>query len=99
MWPINSTSPNAGRRSCVSRFTSGIVGLYGAPGNGPKPVMRTRGLSVIRSKPSHRHARESSHPVDADVHVIPYGYSGILDRPPSWTMTSSYGADAYFHSP
>ncbi len=32
-----------GRRSRASRFTSGPVGLNGAPGKGPKPVMRMVG--------------------------------------------------------
>jgi len=36
---------------CVSRFTSGIVGLNGAPGNGPKPVIRMRSFWLM--SPQH----------------------------------------------
>jgi hypothetical protein len=42
---------NAGRRSWVNRLTSGIVGLNGAPGNGPKPVTRMRRDEVIVALP------------------------------------------------
>src|SRR6266851_2531653 len=91
MWLTNSTSPRAGRRSCVSRLTNGCVGLKGAPGNGPKPVMRKRSLSLILTKLSHRHAREGGHPVNADAYLSPDAGSGILDRPLSRTMTTANG--------
>src|SRR6266849_42251 len=99
MWPDSSTALNAGRRRRNSRATSGCVGLYGAPGNGPKPVIRMRSLSLNLNKPSARHARHrvspaaspmtgsSGHPVNADAHVLLDGGSGILDRPLSRTMT------------
>ena len=54
MWLENSMSSNAGRRNRSSRDTSGCVGLKGAPGKGPKPVMRIRSLSFI----SPQHARD-----------------------------------------
>src|SRR5215218_9357625 len=38
---MSSTSASAGRRRAPSRLTSACVGLNGAPGNGPKPVMST----------------------------------------------------------
>ena len=31
----------------ASRLTSGMVGLNGAPGKGPKPVTRMRSFSII----------------------------------------------------
>src|SRR3989442_1750746 len=36
---MRRTPAKAGRRRRASMLTSGSVGLYGAPGNGPKPVM------------------------------------------------------------
>ena len=54
--PISSTSSSAGRRSRNSRATSGCVGLKGAPGNGPKPVMRMRSFSLIVTSASPRSA-------------------------------------------
>src|ERR1700738_3303434 len=50
MWLVSLISLSAGRRSRSKRATSGCVGLYGAPGNGPKPVMRMWSLSVILSQ-------------------------------------------------
>src|SRR3982074_635650 len=104
MWLINSTSLKAGRRNCVSRATSGCVGLKGAPGNGPKPVMRMRSLSLNWGDPLGCHARHrvlpaaipmtaaAGHPVIADAYAIPNGRSGILGRPLSRTMTAASGA-------
>src|SRR6267378_5080762 len=87
MWPDSSTSLKAGRRRRNSRATSVCVGLYGPPGNRPKPVMRMRSLSLHLIKPSACHARDGGHPVNADAHVLRGGGSGILDRPLSRTMT------------
>src|SRR5205814_2646809 len=53
MWPDSSISAKAGRRSRNSRATRGCVGLKGAPGNGPNPVIRMRSFWLI----SPQHAR------------------------------------------
>ena len=47
----------AGRRNRVSRATSGCVGLNGAPGNGPKPVMRMRSDRLFKNEKSIRRSR------------------------------------------
>src|SRR5580658_4033039 len=42
MWVERSSAAKAGRRRRASASASAALGLNGAPGNGPKPVMRTR---------------------------------------------------------
>src|SRR6266508_114269 len=62
---MRATSAKAGRRRAPSRATSGPVGLTGAPGNGPKPVMRTESItrrSPARSPPPRSPATAAPQP-------------------------------------
>src|SRR6202035_4395027 len=48
-WIARSIPAKAGRRLRANALASAALGLNGAPGNGPKPVMRTR----TASEPEH----------------------------------------------
>src|ERR1700760_893208 len=100
------TPASAGRRSFASRAIKGPVGLYGAPGNGPKPVtrrvvMRERkqwpcanvGVRVEGRKYLRCRPRESGGPV---LCVLSMG-CGVLD--PGSRSLRSLGRDDSFLIP